>query len=98
MSEGKVPANMDIYAVSTSVKPDAGNYPPQVWLDRIKLQAKIMRDDANSQALIAYGGGGFPYAIYLDGNNRVISRTAGELGKDGIAALWNQVAGTNIAS
>jgi thiol-disulfide isomerase/thioredoxin len=98
MSEGKVPANMDVYAVSTSVKSDAGNYPPQVWLDRIKLQAKIMRDDANSQALIAYGGGGFPYAVYLDGNNKVIGRSAGELGKDGIAAMWDQVAGTNIAS
>lgn len=98
ISEGKVPANMDIYAVSTSVKPDAGNYPPGVWLNRIKLQATIMRDDANSQALIAYGGGGFPYAVYLDGNNKVIGRSSGELGKDGIAAMWSQVSATTIAS
>jgi cytochrome c biogenesis protein CcmG, thiol:disulfide interchange protein DsbE len=98
ISEGKVPANMDIYAVSTAVKPDAGNYPPQGWLDRIKLKATIMRDDANSQALSAYGGGGFPYAVYLDGDNKVIGRSSGELGKDGIATMWSQVSATNIAS
>ncbi len=96
ITEGKVPANMDIYAVSTSVRPEAGNYPPQVWLDNVKLKANIMRDDANSTALQAYGGGGFPYVVYLDGQDRVIARTSGELGLTGIQAMWEKVASTNL--
>jgi len=93
---GKVPANMDIYAVSTSYKAEAGN-PPALWLNNtVKLHANIMRDDANSDALVAYGGGGFPYVVYLDGQDRVIARTSGELGIDGIQAMWEKVAATTI--
>jgi thiol-disulfide isomerase/thioredoxin len=97
ISEGKVPANMEIYAVSTSVRADAGNYPPQVWLDRVKLGATgIIRDDPNSDALVAYGSGGFPYVVYLDGQNRVIARSSGELGKDGIQAMWEKVSAVTL--
>lgn len=96
ISEGKVPANMDIYAVSTSVRPEAGNYPPQVWLNNVKLKANILRDDTASTALQAYGGGGFPYVIYLDGQDRVIARTSGELGLEGIQAMWEKVSTTTL--
>jgi hypothetical protein len=54
-----------------------------------------MRDDDDSSALLAYGGSGFPYVVYLDGENRVVARSAGELGRDGIVALWNQTVGAS---
>jgi thiol-disulfide isomerase/thioredoxin len=92
IAEGRKPDNLDVYVVSTSVKPEAGNYPPQVWLDRVGLQVPIMRDDANLTALATYGSGGFPFAVYLDSENKVLARSSGELGKEGIAAMWNQVA------
>jgi cytochrome c biogenesis protein CcmG, thiol:disulfide interchange protein DsbE len=90
IKEGSKPDNLDLYAVSTSVKPEAGNYPPQAWLDQAHLEATIMRDDKVSSALVSYGGGGFPFAVYLDTDNKVIARSSGELGKDGIVAMWQQ--------
>ncbi len=85
---GQKPDNVDIYAVSTAVKPEGGNYPPAAWLDRVGFSPVTMRDDETSSAVLAFGAGGFPYAVYLDSQNRVIARSAGELGLDGIAQMW----------
>lgn len=99
ISEGKKPADVDIYAVSTSVNAEAGNYPPQAWLkSKEKLDAILAADDESNTALITYGGGGFPFAVYLDPENKVLFRTSGELGKDGIETAWQQVAATAAAS
>lgn len=99
IDEGKKPADIDLYAVSTSVKPEAGNYPPQAWLkSKVKLDATLAADDEANSALITYGGGGFPFAVYLDPENKVLFRTSGELGKDGIESAWQQVAATATAS
>jgi len=85
---GQKPDNVDIYAVSTAVRPEGGNYPPAAWLDRVGFSPVTMRDDDGSSAVLAYGAGGFPYAVYLDSQNRVIARSAGELGVEGIAQMW----------
>lgn len=85
---GQKPDNVDIYAVSTAVRPEGGNYPPATWLDRVGFSPVTMRDDDGSSAVLAYGAGGFPYAVYLDSQNRVIARSAGELGVEGIAQMW----------
>ena len=99
IDEGKKPADIDLYAVSTSVKPEAGNYPPQAWLkSKVKLDATLAADDEANTALITYGGGGFPFAVYLDPENKVLFRTSGELGKDGIETAWQQVAASATAS
>jgi len=99
ISEGKKPDDVDIYAVSTSVNPEAGNYPPQAWLkSKEKLDAILAADDEANTALKTYGGGGFPFAVYLDGENKVLFRTSGELGKEGIETAWQQVAATAAAS
>ncbi len=90
---GQKPDNVDIYAVSTSVKPAQGNYPPATWLDRVGFSPVTMRDDGANSAVLAYGAGGFPYAVYLDSQNRVIARSAGELGKEGIAQMWAATSG-----
>ena len=88
IDSGQKPDNVDIYAVSTAVKPEGGNYPPSAWLDRVGFTPVAMRDDDTSSAVLAYGAGGFPYAVYLDSQNRVIARSAGELGLEGIAQMW----------
>lgn len=89
IDQGRKPDNVDIYAVSTAVKPEGGNYPPATWLDRVGFSPVTMRDDETNTAVLAYGAGGFPYAVYLDSENRVIARSAGELGIDGIAQMWD---------
>ncbi|MEZ5410438.1 MAG: TlpA disulfide reductase family protein [Acidimicrobiales bacterium] len=88
IDSGQKPDNVDIYAVSTAVRPESGNYPPSTWLDREGFSSVTMRDDGGSSAVLAFGAGGFPYAVYLDSQNRVIARSAGELGIDGIAQMW----------
>lgn len=89
---GRVPDGLDIYAVSTAVDRGRGNFPVSTWLEEEGFTPQTMRDDASSSALVAYGNGGFPYAVYLDGENRVIARSSGELGADTIASLWQATA------
>lgn len=48
---------------------------------------RILRDDGNSQASTAYAEGGFPTIVYLDGGDRVVARSAGELDADALADL-----------
>ncbi|MGF1600116.1 MAG: TlpA family protein disulfide reductase [Acidimicrobiales bacterium] len=88
IDEGSQPENLDIYAVSTALNQSPLNFPPETWLEREGFQPPVIRDTETSSALAAYGSGGFPYAVYLDGDNRVLTRSAGELGKDTIASLW----------
>jgi thiol-disulfide isomerase/thioredoxin len=92
IDEGQLPEGLDVYAVSTAVDQSRGNYPPGVWLAREGFEQPVIRDDAASTAYQAYGGSGFPYVVYLDGENRVVARSAGELGKDNIAAMWSLIA------
>ncbi len=91
---GQQPDGLEIYAVSTAVDRGRGNFPVSTWLDEEGFTPQTMRDNASSSALVAYGNGGFPYAVYLDGENRVLARSSGELGADTIASLWQATAGS----
>jgi thiol-disulfide isomerase/thioredoxin len=89
---GRVPEGMDIYAVSTSVDRGQGNYPASTWLDEEGFTPTVIRDDEASSALQAFGGSSFPYVVYLDGENRVVTRSSGSLGGDAIGQLWQLAA------
>lgn len=71
--------NVEFYAVATASSPAKPNYPPSAWLQKEKWPTTIMADDNNSSAAAAYGLGAYPYMVVLDGNNKVITRTSGEL-------------------
>ncbi|MEM9565462.1 MAG: redoxin domain-containing protein [Actinomycetota bacterium] len=94
IESGQVPADLEIYAVSTAVDRGRGNFPVSTWLEEEGFTPQTMRDNASSSALVAYGNGGFPYAVYLDGENRVVARSSGELGADTIASVWAATANT----
>ncbi|MEZ5377974.1 MAG: thioredoxin fold domain-containing protein [Acidimicrobiales bacterium] len=94
---GSLPEGMDVYGVSTSVSAGRGNYPPNRWLDSTEgWGVTTMRDTESSEALQSYGAGGFPYVVYLDGDNKVLARSSGELGSAAIAAAWQITAGSAI--
>ncbi len=90
---GQVPEGVEVYAVSTSVQ-DAPNrnYPPETWLNREGWTPKVMRDDEFNRAFNAYGGSSFPYTVYLDGENRIVARSAGQLDDSITLALWQNLA------
>lgn len=92
INDGSVPEGLQIYAVSTAVDLTRGNYPPESWLDVEGFTPITMRDDEGSPALAAYGGSSFPYVVYLDGDNRVIARSSGELDEATILQLWGMTA------
>ena len=89
---GKQPEGLDLYAVSTAVDDGGPNFPPSDWLAAEGVPFPIMRDSAEATALTAYGPSGFPYAVYLDGENRVVAQSAGQLDENTIEQLWNLTA------
>lgn len=75
----ELPENVDVYVVSTRVSPQENNYPPSAWLRREGVDdLPTIVDSESVDALLAYGAGGFPYVVYLDGDNNALLRTAGE--------------------
>lgn len=88
VNSGAVPEGMDLYAVSTSVSAGRGNFPPLRWLESENWTVPTIRDTDSSEALINFGAGGFPYVVYLDGDNNVLARSSGELDANTIQAAW----------
>ena len=91
---GEQPDGIDVYAVSTAVAADRGNYPPQAWFETEGWSSPVLLDDDRSSAVINFGAGGFPYAVFLDGDHRVLTRTAGEMPAELTLQIWDAVAGS----
>jgi thiol-disulfide isomerase/thioredoxin len=79
---------LDLYAVSTGVDDGQGNFPPSAWLATDGPSLVAVRDDENSSAFLSFGGAGFPYAVYLDADHRVVARSSGNLNADATRQLW----------
>lgn len=89
IDEDKQPESLDIYAVSTWVDEGRGNYPPSQWLSDEGFTPPVLSDSGESEAFQAFGGTGFPYVLYVDADNKVVSRSAG-LPADEIVERWEQ--------
>jgi thiol-disulfide isomerase/thioredoxin len=90
--QGRLPANVDVYAVSTGVNDAAPNYPPSAWFSSVGWPYPALADSAEQAAGAAYGLGSFPYLVVTDSAGNVVYRHSGELGEDGIASVLQQVA------
>lgn len=88
IDQGAVPDGLEIILVSTAVRDGDPNFPPQDWLESESWPGPVMRDSTAFEALLAMGSGGFPYTVYLDGDNRVVGRSAGELPTDVLQQIW----------
>ncbi len=94
IDSGAQPEGLDIYGISTSVDASRGGaYPPAAWFDREGFDVPVIRDSADNDAFNFYGGGGFPYAIYVDADNNIVARSSGELEPSTIQAIWESTAG-----
>jgi cytochrome c biogenesis protein CcmG, thiol:disulfide interchange protein DsbE len=70
---------VSFYGVATASDPTKPNYPPSAWLKREKWPTPVMADDNAYDAANSFGLGAYPYMVALDGQNKVITRTSGEL-------------------
>lgn len=93
IDDGSLPSGLDVYAVSTAVDEGRGNYPPQAWLIDEGFEPTTVRDDESSSAFSAFGGSGFPYVVYLDGDNQLLARSAGNVDAATMTELWSATAG-----
>lgn len=74
-----LPEGVDLYAVSTSVNPNAVNYPPSDWLEREGFPVRTMADDSAGSAAKAFGVDAFPYFVAISADGRIVARDSGEL-------------------
>lgn len=93
LDAGSTPDGMTVYAVSTAVSSGQGNFPPSAWLADEGFSGVTMRDDDVSSAFAGFGGQSFPYVVYLDANNQVVARSAGNLDAAATLELWELAAG-----
>ena len=82
-------ADVDLYAVATSMNSGQPNYPPSDWLARENWTVPTIRDDQENSALLAYGAGGFPYWVFTNADGTVAIRTAGELSIEQLETILN---------
>ncbi len=93
IEKGEQPAELDIYAISTDVRGNQGNFPPSEWLEKEGFQPPTISDNGDNDALASYGSGPFPYVVYLDADHKVVARSAGQLSPDEIVDMWTKTAG-----
>lgn len=78
---------VDLYSVNTSVRSTQANYPPSDWLEREGWTVPVIRDDEDGSTHLAYGGGGFPYWVFLSSDGTVALRTSGQLQLDQLVGI-----------
>ncbi len=88
IDDGLLPPDLEVVVVSTAVREGEDAFPPQEWLQGEQWTGPILRDSVGFDALLAFGAGGFPFAVYVNGDHEVVTRTAGEIPGDIIQQLW----------
>jgi thiol-disulfide isomerase/thioredoxin len=81
------PSGLDLYAVSTSVDPSRGNYPPAAWLTKEHWSVPTLADSPTNDAEVAAGLTGFPFFVAVGRDGNVVKRLAGERSISEIEAL-----------
>ncbi|MCU0261833.1 MAG: TlpA family protein disulfide reductase [Ilumatobacteraceae bacterium] len=84
-ADGRLPADLDVVAVSTATAPDRPNYPPSEWLEREAWPWPALADSETFDAGFAYGLSGFPFVTMLDADGNVVARWSGESDADTLA-------------
>lgn len=83
---------VEIVSVATSMNSAQPNFPPSSWLEREGWQQDVIRDDTDNSVYVAYGAGGFPYWVFIDGDGTVITRSAGEIDINALEQLLTTIA------
>lgn len=76
-----LPDDVELYGVSTSINPDAPNFPPEAWLEEEDWTFPTLVDTDNSVAE-EFGLSAFPFFVAVDAEGDVVARGSGELTTD----------------
>ena len=87
IDDGQVPDGIDLYAVSTAVRPENGNYPPATWLTKEHWSVPTIADSSDNAAMEALGVSGFPFIVAVDADGKVVARVSGEQPVEALDAL-----------
>lgn len=79
LANNPLPEGVDFYGISTLANKLQANFPPHKWLQRENFDFPALLDSREHEIQEAYGLFGTPFWVILDGNNRVVQRTSGEL-------------------
>lgn len=88
-----LPGGVEITAISTSVQEGQPNYPPSRWFLNEGWAFPVLRDSEAGSLASAFGLGGFPFTVAVDGSGTVIARTSGQIPDAQFDALVAAVAG-----
>jgi thiol-disulfide isomerase/thioredoxin len=83
---------VELISVTTSISSAQDNFPPSDWLRDAGWPVGVIRDDTDSSVLRAYGSGGFPYWVFVDGEGQVVARNAGRIGVDALQSVMTDLA------
>lgn len=87
-----LPDSVEFVAVSTAVNRNAPNYPPSKWLADAEWPTPVLLDDDASSTAAAFGLSGYPFFVFADADNRVVSRFSGEMPLDAFRAAVDALA------
>lgn len=76
---GSLPAEIDLYAVSTSMDSLRTNYPPSRWLDNEGWSSPVIVDDQAASTARAFGLNAFPYWVFIASDGTVWGRMSGQI-------------------
>jgi thiol-disulfide isomerase/thioredoxin len=79
IADNGMPTTVDLYAVSTGVVKERGNFPPAEWLIKEQFPVPTLADDPRGTAFNAAGLTAFPSFVAVGADGTVKRRATGEL-------------------
>ncbi len=92
----KLPATVDLIAVSTFEAPERGNHPPAKWLSDQGWRHPVVPDTSSMTIAEAFGATSVPYFVFIEADGTVAFRMSGNLGPDQLSSAMKRLAGTSI--
>jgi thiol-disulfide isomerase/thioredoxin len=95
IDQGKLPEDVEVHSVSTSVDNSRPNYPPSAWLAREGWQPPVLLDDDAQTASASFALPGFPYFVMVGADGKVVQRGSGEIPIEQFDAAVQQLTGSS---
>jgi cytochrome c biogenesis protein CcmG, thiol:disulfide interchange protein DsbE len=77
LESGGLPAEVEFLAVSTDVRRQGGNHPPEDWFAREGYPLAVLEDGDDRPLAVGHGLQSYPYFVVVDAEGTVVARSAG---------------------